>query len=84
MPTPVNKSIQGKDAEAAAIRTLQTYLGQTVNTAIDNQSISGKIIALQTYLETQGKFSAGSINRYIDNEVIPAKIIELQTAANLP
>lgn len=84
MPTPVNKQLQGDTDIAAAIRTLQTYLGQTVKLVIDDQALSGEIIKLQTYLQTQGKFSAGNINRYIDNEMLGAKVIELQVAANLP
>jgi hypothetical protein len=84
MPVTVNTSIQGNAAAVSAIKALQTFLSQTVNVDIDNQSIAGAIITLQTYLETQAKFSASAINRSIDDQMLGAKIIELQVAANLP
>lgn len=84
MPVTVNKAVQGKGAQATAIKTLQTFLSRPVKVTIDHQMRAAEIIKLQQYLVTQGKFSAGNVNKQIDDQMLSAKIIELQTAANLP
>lgn len=84
MPVALNREVHGYDAMNAALETLQIFLGRPVSGTIDNQQIGPEIIKLQTYLQTQGKFSAGSINKTIDDQLLPSKIEELQVAANLP
>jgi hypothetical protein len=92
MPVTVNTSIQGLNDMTAALVKLQTFLGQTVSVAIDNQSLANNIIALQTFLSTVAtvnnppvgfKFDPAKINRYILDQHLSGKIIDLQNAANL-
>jgi hypothetical protein len=84
MPVAVNVRLDSDAVMVSALKTLQTFLGQTVSVDIGRQHMKREIIKLQTYLQTQGKFSAGLINLSVDDQALPAKIIELQTAANLP
>jgi hypothetical protein len=84
MPVAVNVNLQGLNDMTAAMIKLQTFLGQPVKVSMTLHAVEREIIKLQTYLQTQGKFSAGSINRLIDDQMLPAKIIDLQVAANLP
>lgn len=85
MPVAVHRYLDGRDQMVSAIKTVQTFLGRPVNVGIDNQAISAEIIKLQTYLQTQGKFSAGNINReQIDDQRLSEKIIAVEVAANLP
>lgn len=84
MPVAVNKAVQGKGAQAAAVKTLQTFLARPVKVDIDHQMRAAEVIKLQQYLVTQGKFNAANVNKTIDDQMLSAKIMELQVAANLP
>lgn len=84
MPTPVKKHDSGREGHGSSIKAVQSFLGQPVKVAVDDQMRAAEIIKLQQYLVTQGKFSAGNVNKAIDDQMLPAKIAELQIAANLP
>lgn len=84
MPTPVKKHENSSGAHVTSLKTVQTFLSQTVRLQIDDQMRAPDIIKLQNVLVGLGKFSAGNVNKAIDDQMLGAKITELQTAANLP
>jgi len=91
MPTTVHKNLHDNDHLISALKTVETFTGQPVKAAIDDQARASEIIRMQTYLSTQSatnppsnkKFDPAKINKAIDDQALPAKIIELQVAANL-
>ena len=85
MPVNVNKHINGHGDAGAALRAVQTFTGRPVTATADTpDALERQIIAMQQYLVTQGKFSAGNVNKSIDHQMLGAKLAELQVAANLP
>lgn len=91
MTATVNLNLNGFSDTAAAISTLQAYLGQPVSTNLDPQSFGPAIIALQTFLSTQVaagqpsgfKFDPAKIRKSVADYDRRSLIIELQKSADL-
>lgn len=79
MAVTAHKDIQGLQSTTQAMKALQTALSVTVNTSIDRQHMSAKVIALQNAVNALVP-GAVQVSRYINDEDIPAKLIAIQKA----
>ncbi len=90
MPTNVNLAINGRTDMVRVIRELQAYLGQSVNSSIDDQAIGQQVVKLQKYLSTVPssstpsgyKFDPAKVRSYLGDMSLIEAIIELQNAVN--